>query len=106
MNQRKRAKHLTNERATIVSYLPFLNSRHLLKTFNHERKKDITEIKPYSTTGKAPARVVSSLSYRPMTLDLTKLGLHKNERSYRLKLVVLYIDKKPSKALDAIFTND
>ena len=69
-------------------------------------KKDITEIKPYSTTGKATARVVSSLSYRPITLDLTKLGLHKEEQSYRLKLVVLYIDKKPSKALDAIFTND
>lgn len=69
-------------------------------------KKDITEIKPYSTTDKATARVISSLSYRPMTLDLTKLGLHKEEQAYRLKLVVLYIDKKPSKALDAIFTND
>ena len=69
-------------------------------------KKDITEIKPYSTTGKATARVVSSLTYRPMTLDLTKLGLHKEEQSYRLKLVVLYVDKRPSKALDAIFTND
>ena len=77
------------------------------KTFDaYISKKDITEIKPYSTTGKAPARIVSSLSYRPMTLDLTKLGLHKEEQSYRLKLVVLYIDKKPSKALDAIFTND
>ena len=41
-----------------------------------------------------------------MTLDLTKLGLHKEEQSYRLKLVVLYVDKEPSKALDAIFTND
>jgi hypothetical protein len=69
-------------------------------------KKDFTEIKPYSTTGKATARVVSSLTYRPMTLDLTKLGLHKEEQSYRLKLVVLYVDKEPSKALDAIFTND
>ena len=69
-------------------------------------KKDITEIKPYSTTGKATARVVSSLSYRPMTLDLTKLRLHKEEHTYRLKLVVLYVDKEPSKALDAIFTND
>ena len=69
-------------------------------------KKDITEIKPYSTTDKATARVVSSLSYRPMTLDLTKLGLHKEEQSYRLKLVVLYVDKEPSKALDKIFTND
>ena len=77
------------------------------KTFDaYISKKDITEIKPYSTTGKATARVVSSLSYRPMTLDLTKLGLHKEEQSYRLKLVVLYIDKKPSKALDAIFTNN
>lgn len=69
-------------------------------------KKDITEIKPYSTTDKATARVISSLSYQPMTLDLTKLGLHKEEQAYRLKLVVLYIDKKPSKALDTIFTND
>ena len=69
-------------------------------------KKDITEIKPYSTTGKATARVVSSLSYQPMTLDLTKLGLHKEEHSYRLKLVVLYVDKEPSKALDKIFTKD
>lgn len=69
-------------------------------------KKDITEIKPYSTTSKATARVVSSLTYRPMTLDLTKLGLHKEEQSYRLKLVVLYVDKQPSKTLDAIFTND
>lgn len=69
-------------------------------------KKDITEIKPYSTTGKATARVVSSLTYRPMTLDLTKLGLHKEEQAYRLKMVVLYIDKKPSKALDKIFTNN
>lgn len=77
------------------------------KTFDaYISKKDITEIKPYSTTGKATARVVSSLSYRPMTLDLTKLGLHKEEQSYRLKLVVLYVDKQPSKALDAIFTND
>ena len=77
------------------------------KTFDaYISKKDITEIKPYSTTGKTTARVVSSLSYQPMTLDLTKLGLHKEEQSYRLSLVVLYIDKKPSKALDAIFTND
>ena len=69
-------------------------------------KKDITEIKPYSTTDKATACVISSLSYQPMTLDLTKLGLHKEEQTYRLKLVVLYVDKKPSKALDKIFTND
>ena len=69
-------------------------------------KKDITEIKPYSTTDKATARVISSLSYRPMTLNLTKLGLHKEEQAYRLKLVVLYVDKEPSKALDKIFTND
>ena len=69
-------------------------------------KKDITEIKPYSTTDKATARVVSSLSYRPMALDLTKLGLHKEEHTYRLKLVALYVDKEPSKALDKIFTKD
>lgn len=77
------------------------------KTFDaYISKKDITEIKPYSTTGKHTARVVSSLSYRPMTLDLTKLGLHKEEHTYRLKLVVLYVDKEPSKALDKIFTED
>lgn len=77
------------------------------KTFDaYISKKDITEIKPYSTTDKATARVVSSLTYRPMTLDLTKLGLHKEEHTYRLRLVVLYVDKEPSKALDAIFTND
>ena len=77
------------------------------KTFNaYITKKDITEIKPYSTTGKHTARIVSSLSYQPMTLDLTKLSLHKEEHTYRLKLVVLYVDKEPSKALDAIFTND
>lgn len=77
------------------------------KTFDaYISKKDITEIKPYSTTGKHTARIVSSLSYQPMTLDLTKLGLHKEEHTYRLKLVVLYVDKEPSKALDAIFTND
>lgn len=69
-------------------------------------KKDITEIKPYATNNKHTARVISSLSYQPMTLDLTKLGLHKEKHTYRLKLVVLYIDKKPSKALDKIFTND
>lgn len=69
-------------------------------------KKDITEIKPYSTTGKHTARVVSNLSYQPMTLDLTKLGLHKEEHTYRLKLVVLNIDKEHSKALDKIFTED
>lgn len=69
-------------------------------------KKDITEIKPYSTTDKSTTRIVSSLSYQPMTLDLTKLGLHKEEHTYRLKLVVLYVDKEPSKALDKIFTKD
>lgn len=77
------------------------------KTFDaYISKKNITEIKPYSTTDKTTARVVSSLTYRPMTLDLTKLGLHKEEHTYRLKIVVLYVDIEPSKALDAIFTND
>ena len=69
-------------------------------------KSDITEIKPYATNNKQTVRVVSSLSYQPMTLDLTKLGLHKEEQAYRLKLVVLYIDKKPSEALDKIFTRE